>query len=1225
MNLPALLSILGLACYSGLFHIVITAPRSTRVRVRRLFLSTLTVMIGMQTTALVVSLAQSEEVAIAAYLALSAVFLVFGIAYVIFVHTLLRIEDGEGLFLGSIALSIGMLILIGVAPTRVIAGVYWNATTHFYLPRFGPLLPVIGIPYFLILGYIAVPLIQGYRDAHHPLTRHRIQYVLIGWCVLVAGSLANFIPFFKPYPIDLMANVINAGLIAAAIFRYQLLDIRPVIRRGLAYFIPTAVIAIGYFLTIFIVEKLLRRFVGYQVFLLSLIIAAVTAVAAEPLRKQAQLWVDRLFFGDTYDAHLMLQELSELATSILDIDRLTAMLLDRLTETMHVQWGALILREHESTKFRLVAEIGPNQQTSPVAFDLDPRLVRGLAKRKAAVTREELIDLPQFEALSARAREEINHTNARLFVPLVAQGTLVGILILGPKRAGIPYDPDERRTLTTLANQIAIAVENARLYREAQEEIAERKRAQMAVQAREVELERRTARLELLREIYESIPNAHDLTSIMETALRRTQTLLHCEGAGLVTLTIDACDVVAMVPETDNTPTASGTPTEARAVFRRLHEGDVTTIHNLETAPAPFRTLQSLGYRSALLVPVLHRQPQLIETLVLMADRPRAFGNAECEIGRDVAHSLALVIRHTEMRRAVQERTQALEQQLARVRLFNEITRTIIARYDLDSILQVVAQRLEDDFADLAAIGLSKGDRFAPDAKPPGHEISVAGSKVLHRLVSAVEIPALQRIRRGRIAYLDDLAGIEVSSFQQAVRELHVRSAVIVPLVVEETVFGVIVAARRERDAFSHAERDFLDGLGEHVALAIHQTRLHEEIEAAYQELRETQRAAMQQERLRALGEMASGIAHDINNAISPIPLYLRLIESKAQLAPGVKTYLGTIKIAIKDVEETVRRMRQFYRVRQEEDFIPVDVNRAARQAIELTRPRWRDLPQEKGITIDLHPDFQADLPAVMGDQAEIRQAVTNLIFNAVDAMPEGGTLTVRTRKGTDPSDGAILEVIDTGIGMDDEQQARAFEPFFSTKGERGSGLGLATVYGTMQRHGGRADVKSAPGEGTTIRLLFPSRPVVPADKADATQTPVPVLRILCIDDEPLLRKALQEVLENEGHNVTLADGGASGLDAFRTAHQSGTPFDVVITDLGMPDLDGRRVAEEIKEIASQTPVIMLTGWGYRMQVEDSMPSGVDLMLSKPPMIDKLTQALAQVTTGASPMLEVDL
>jgi CheY-like chemotaxis protein len=371
----------------------------------------------------------------------------------------------------------------------------------------------------------------------------------------------------------------------------------------------------------------------------------------------------------------------------------------------------------------------------------------------------------------------------------------------------------------------------------------------------------------------------------------------------------------------------------------------------------------------------------------------------------------------------------------------------------------------------------------------------------------------------------------------------------------------------------------------------------------------------MKQARLRALGEMASGIAHDINNAISPIPLYIGLIERETRLSKQAWDYLRIIETAVDDVEETVRLLRQFYNQGDRDELEPVDANLAVQDAIELTRPRWRDVPQEQATTIDVHTDFQEDLQPVIGSEAEIRQAVTNLILNAVDAMPVGGTLSLRTRMRAGPP-ACIIEVSDTGIGMDEETQKRCLEPFFSTKGERGTGMGLAMVYGSMQRHGGDVQVESTPGEGTTVRLIFPAGEVPDQHPVPDAVTPVAPLRILCVDDDPTLRIALKKALEELGHSVRPADGGRSGLQAFRAAQYLGEPFEVVITDLGMPHMDGRELVRALKGEAPEIPVILLTGWAQRLSVQDGAPEGVDVMLSKPPKIEALTRALSQVTQG---------
>jgi signal transduction histidine kinase len=387
------------------------------------------------------------------------------------------------------------------------------------------------------------------------------------------------------------------------------------------------------------------------------------------------------------------------------------------------------------------------------------------------------------------------------------------------------------------------------------------------------------------------------------------------------------------------------------------------------------------------------------------------------------------------------------------------------------------------------------------------------------------------------------------------------------------------------------------------------------ELQSSNEALRQAQQALIQQERLRALGQMASGIAHDINNAISPISLYTEsLLEHEANLSSRARDNLVTIQRAIDDVAQTVSRMREFYRPTEAEAHLAdVALNTLVQQVLDLTRARWNDLPQRRGVMIELKTQLAADLPVIRGAENEIRDALTNLVFNAVDAMPDGGTIKVTTRA---VGNAAQLEVHDTGVGMDEETRRRCLEPFFTTKGKRGTGLGLAMVYGMAQRHDATVEVESEPGVGTTIRLAFPAYvPSQPSSvKFTAEPRPSRALRILLIDDDPALIESLRTTLEHDGHFVTAAEGGQAGIDAFQEALYKAVPFEIVITDLGMPYVDGRQVITNIRTTSPRTPIILLTGWGQQMSGEHEQPPQVDRLLAKPPRLRELRAALAELT-----------
>jgi signal transduction histidine kinase/ActR/RegA family two-component response regulator/HAMP domain-containing protein len=579
------------------------------------------------------------------------------------------------------------------------------------------------------------------------------------------------------------------------------------------------------------------------------------------------------------------------------------------------------------------------------------------------------------------------------------------------------------------------------------------------------------------------------------------------------------------------------------------------------------------------------------------------------------------------LEKRIQERTRDLQQQFTRISLLNQITQAISERQDTESILHVVLRQLEDHLSlDLGCVALFDAPAEALNLVA----LRVKNPQVAVKLdlregaVLALSDTGLHQCQKGQTVYVaDTLKG--PSALAEKLAGAGLRSAVAVPLLVEDKLFGVLLTARLQADGFTSGDGEFLRMLSEHVALAAHQARLHGELERAYNELRQTQQTVMQQERLKALGQMASGIAHDVNNALSPVVGFADLLlQDEHGLSSDGKKYLKHIRTAGEDIAHIIERLREFYRRRDDRESLQeLNFNTLAEQIVDMTRPRWRDIPQSHGITIELHTDLAPDMPALVGIESEVREALTNLVLNAVDALPSGGKITLRTRvagrqvaPNQEPhSTYVVAEVSDTGIGMNAETRKRCLEPFFSTKGKRGTGLGLSMVYGVMQRHEGSIEIESEPGQGTTVRLIFPVRELALIDTAAKTKGARPKpLQILYIDDEPLLRELLKEMLERDGHKVQVSDNGHSGIEIFRHARQRGHPFDVVITDLGMPYVDGRQVAKLLKQESPVTPVIMLTGWGAIMKEDDALPDQVDGVLSKPPRSKELRETLCRLT-----------
>jgi PAS domain S-box-containing protein len=566
-----------------------------------------------------------------------------------------------------------------------------------------------------------------------------------------------------------------------------------------------------------------------------------------------------------------------------------------------------------------------------------------------------------------------------------------------------------------------------------------------------------------------------------------------------------------------------------------------------------------------------------------------------------------------------------LQAQVERLHVLEQITRAIGEHQDPHSIFQVVIRRLEEhlplDFGCLCLYDVAHAALTVTCVGRQSQPLALELALPEHAHI-AIDQNGLSRCVQGQLVYEPDLRQVPCP-FPQRLARGGLGALVVAPLLVENTVFGVLVAARRAANSFSSGEWEFLKQVSEHVALATHQAQLYGALQQAYDDLRQTQQAVMQQERLRVLGQMASGITHDMNNALSPVALYTEtLLEQEPHLSARARAYLTTIQRAMDDVTATLARLREFSRQREpQRTLAPVHVNHLAQQVVDLTRARWRDIAQQRGIAITMVTALTPDLPVIMGVESEIRDALINLIFNAVDAMPDGGTLTLRTHTTAGASEAGEtsvlshvhVEVADTGTGMSAETQRRCLEPFFTTKGERGTGLGLAMVYGMVQRHSADIAIDSTPGQGTTVRLSFPARtPVTTGSPAPVVAQAAPSrLRVLIVDDDPLVLQVLRDTLESDGHVVESADGGRAGIEVFRMAQARGEPFAVVITDLGMPAMDGRQVASAVKTAAPSTPVVLLTGWGQRMAAEGEMPSYVDYVLGKPPKLRELREVLA--------------
>jgi CheY-like chemotaxis protein len=369
-------------------------------------------------------------------------------------------------------------------------------------------------------------------------------------------------------------------------------------------------------------------------------------------------------------------------------------------------------------------------------------------------------------------------------------------------------------------------------------------------------------------------------------------------------------------------------------------------------------------------------------------------------------------------------------------------------------------------------------------------------------------------------------------------------------------------------------------------------------------------------ERMRALGQMASGIAHDLNQSLALISGYSEVarqeLESDEPDLAQLRDMFAVAVQATQDAAQAVKSLLDFARMQQIGKTERLDVSSLLREVARLTAPRWRDHPQAEGRSVSLRVEAAPGL-FVEGSAAALREALTNLVFNAVDALPNGGGITLAARE---VGEQVAIEVQDTGVGMPPNVQAHALEAFFTTKGARGTGLGLAQVSTIMQQHGGTVLIDSAPGRGTTVRLLFPlaATAALAADPGDERRDEVRSVRILVVDDEVRLTSLVARVLSEAGHAVTTA---ASGEDAV-VALQS-QAFDLVISDLGLGEgMNGWDLAKQVAERWAGTRFVLATGWGASIDPDEARERFVDAVVAKPYRIAELRQLAADVSGGGN-------
>jgi signal transduction histidine kinase/CheY-like chemotaxis protein len=466
-------------------------------------------------------------------------------------------------------------------------------------------------------------------------------------------------------------------------------------------------------------------------------------------------------------------------------------------------------------------------------------------------------------------------------------------------------------------------------------------------------------------------------------------------------------------------------------------------------------------------------------------------------------------------------------------------------------------------------------------------------------------------------------------------REAGMRACLVVPVRLRHEIVGALYLADPEAREFTEDEVAAVQVLASLLALGMENNRLYGEVRTAFEGMVSAQEQLVQTEKARAVGAMAGGIANEFNNLLAIVLGKTQLMLPRAPDGP-LREGLASVEEAAWRAADIVRRLQGFAVTSMDDRAGPVDLVSVVRTALELTRALWKDEAEARGTPIEVVTDL-VKVPDVDGQAPALREAVMNLILNALDAMPRGGRLGLATRR---VNGGAELEISDSGEGMPEDVRRRIFDPFFTTRAPHRTGLGLSVVHGVVNRHHGSVRVRSEHGGGTTVTLWLPaghvregeSRAAVAAgvnepnqptrselsdlvrDSADvslgdlaadhAAESPAAV-SILVIEDEEQIRTMMVDALSGAGHKVESATDGLTGLARFQGGH-----FDVVLTDLSLPECSGLDVARSVKRMHPETPVVLVTGWGHLLNPERLRESGIDLMLVKPFRLERLLSVL---------------
>jgi signal transduction histidine kinase/ActR/RegA family two-component response regulator len=767
---------------------------------------------------------------------------------------------------------------------------------------------------------------------------------------------------------------------------------------------------------------------------------------------------------------------------------------------------------------------------------------------------------------------------AYLGVPIEVGTELLGVLSVS-FAVGAPPSAEEQEAIELLAGQAAVAIRNARDFARSEA----RRRGAEGLAAVSRALAETLDPTEIARRVAAGL--------LAQFGTRHAAVYRLDEGTGaLVTVAIASADGRNRGPVV--LPRGHGSP------WRAIEAGGpVRSSRALEDPrlvyPEPLRSRLARGGLGSVLALPLGIRGEPRGAVSMLDEAGRSFDDEEVRLARAFADQAAVALETARLYEAEQRRAASL-------RGLVELNRVVSASLDSAEVFPAIARAARELLGvDAVHLWQADEDRRLLHCRGTSYEPGTTPCPVTEMTYGAGMAGAVAARRQPLHMAADhpDWPGLAVAWM----RAEGLRDCLSVPIVIDGFLLGVLSFVSRGRLRVGPAEQELVDAFVAQAATAIHNARLHTDLRAALTRLEASQRELARAERLQAMGQLAAGVAHDFNNLLAPILGRAELLAERLD-ASELRRHAEVIARMAHEAAAKVRRIQSFVRTRPSRPVPRVDLNVIVADAVELTRPRWRDTAQADSLHYDVVTRLAPDLPPVAADPDELREVLVEAIFNALDAMPGGGRIGLRTWVDGEAVRGSVT---DTGLGMTEDVRARAFEPFFTTKPGRARGLGLSVIYGSLTRHGGGVDLESAPGRGTTLTLWLPLAAVPPAPPAEPGAAGR--LHVLVVDDEPEVRDLLAELVGADGHRVTAC---ASAAEALARLEAAGA--DLVITDLGMPGMSGLELAEAVRRRWPDLPVGMVTGWGETADRERSAAAGVLAVLGKPFQRPELRALLAR-------------